>query len=62
MVTRLEPFEKKQLNKKLKISYKKYVAYFNSGAIVGDRPMTWTYWKKGTAAKEITRKFKRGKI
>ena len=62
MATRLEILEKKHLNIKLKAGYKKYVAYFNSGAIDGDRPMTWTDWKKGTAAKEITSKFKRGKL
>ena len=62
MPTRLETLEKRHLNTKLKSAYKIYVAYFKSGAIVGNRPMTWTDWKKGTAAKEITRKFKRGKL
>lgn len=62
MVTRHEQLEKKRLNAKLKTAYKKYVAYFNSGAIIGDKPMSWTDWKHGTAAKETTRKFKRGEL
>lgn len=60
MVPSIEQIKKQKLNKKLKAAYTKYVAYFNSGAIVGDRPMSWSDWKTGTAAKEITRKFNRG--
>jgi len=51
--------ETKILNTKLKSAYKKYVAYFNTGAISGDRPMSWTDWSKGTAAKKIKQNFKK---
>ena len=45
------------LETKLDKRYKEYANLFETGAIVGDRPMSREHWDKGETAKEIREKF-----
>lgn len=45
------------LETKLDKRYKEYVNLLETGAIVGDRPMSREHWGKGETAKEIREKF-----